>query len=111
MTKFGSKPNAQITTERRVTMYAEMWDGSTILLRRSAPGTEASYWGVMSALLLAAFAFEAYLNHIGPTLFKTWQRIDRLPVLSKFDIICERLDVAFPMDSRPRTSLQELFRF
>ena len=111
MTKPGSKPNARITTERRVTMYAEMWDGSTILLRRAAPGTEANYWGVMSSLLLAAFTFEAYLNHIGPRLFKTWRRMDRLPVLSKFDIICERLDVAFPVDSRPRTSIQELFHF
>ena len=111
MTKPTSKPNARITTERRVTMYVEMWDGSTILLRRAAPGSEANHWGLMSALLFAAFTFEAYLNHIGPTLFKTWRRMERLPVLSKFDIICERLDVAFPVDSRPRTSILELFNF
>jgi hypothetical protein len=51
-------------------MYVEMWQGSEILLRRAEREVTGNYWVLMSTLLLTVFTLKAYLNHIGPKLFK-----------------------------------------
>src|SRR5271156_3759617 len=76
-------PKVRVTKERTVRMYVEMWQGATILLRRAELEPTGNYWVLMSVLLLTAFAFEAYLNHIGPKLFQSWSELERLPPLEK----------------------------
>jgi hypothetical protein len=92
-------------------MYVEMWQGATIVFRRAAPRTEANFWGLIATLLFTAFSFEAYLNHIGPKLFKAWMRLEKLPVLAKLEVICERVGVSFNSGTGPLQSIQELFQF
>jgi len=105
------KPRVLVIKQRTVAMYAEMWDGSKILLRRAELETTGSYWVLMSVLLLTAFTFEAYLNHIGPKLFQSWNELERLPPLEKLESVCEKLGISFPPDRRPHQSLVTLFDF
>jgi hypothetical protein len=92
-------------------MYMEMWQGSQILLGRAERDAQGNYWVLMSALLLTAFTFEAYLNHIGSKLFQTWNVLERLSPMEKLDVVCERLGISFPSGKRPHNSLRVLFRF
>jgi hypothetical protein len=92
-------------------MYVEMWQGATIVFRRAAPRTEANFWGLIATLLFTAFSFEAYLNHIGLKRFKTWMRLEKLPVLAKLDVVCESVGVTFNPGARPLKSIRELFQF
>jgi len=110
--KHGSrKSKVRVTKERTVTMYADMWEGSTILFRRAQQEARGNYWVLMSVLLLTAFTFEAYLNHIGPQLFKSWSVLERLSPMDRLAIVCEKLGISFPPGERPRQSLVKLFQF
>ena len=63
--------------------------------------------------MLTAFAFEAYLNHVGPTLFPAWEHFDRLPPWAKFELLCDKLNVSFPKGTgtRPLQTIVELLSF
>jgi len=88
-----------------------MWDGSAALLRRAQSDAIGSDWVRMSALLLTAFTFESYLNHIGPKLFKSWKVLESLGPLEKLEVVCERLKLSFPRGERPAQSIVTLFKF
>ncbi|MBU2852384.1 hypothetical protein HF929_15215 [Acidithiobacillus ferrivorans] len=46
---------------------------------------KGSYYTTMSALLLTAFTFEAYLNHLGDKTIKFWEEIEPInPCLTLF---------------------------
>ena len=105
------KPKVRVSKKRTVTMYVEMWQGSEILLRRAQSDTAGNYWVLMSALLLTAFTFESYLNHIGPQLFKSWNALERLGPLEKLEIVCEKFGISFPPGERPLQSIVTLFKF
>jgi hypothetical protein len=92
-------------------MYVEMWQGSTILLRRAKLDASGNYWVLMSTLLLTAFTFESYLNHIGPKLFKSWSVLERLSPLEKLEIVCEKLGISFLPGEQPLQSVVTLFKF
>ena len=65
----------------------------------------------MGSLLLTAFSFEAYLNHIGPEVFECWDAIEVLSPEGKLDIICESLGIIFFKDKRPHQTVHELIKF
>jgi hypothetical protein len=104
-------PKARVSKKRTVKMYVELWQGSAILLKRAEFDPQGSYWVLMSALLLTAFTFEAYLNHIGPMMFKTWSALESLSPLEKLEVVCEKLGISFPAGERPRQSIVTLFKF
>ena len=70
-------------------------------------------WQFLSSLVLTAFTFEAYLNHVGAGLFADWEAKDRLPVMCKFDLLCTTLNVAFTegKGQRPLQTVHKLMRF
>jgi hypothetical protein len=105
------KPKVRVSKKRTVTMYVEMWDASKILLARAERDTTGNYWVLMSVLVLTAFTFEAYLNHIGPKLFTSWNVLERLSPLEKLEIVCEKLGMSLPPGKPPRQSLVRLFKF
>jgi len=102
---------ATVTKQRTVHMYAELWHASSCVLDKGVSDQRGSSWQFLSSAVLTAFTFEAYLNHVGPTVLACWGQVERLPPLAKFELLCERLNVQFPggRSARPLQTVVELF--
>jgi hypothetical protein len=107
------KPSkVQVLKERTINTYSELWHGLGVLLQRSKNETLGSYWLRMSSLILTAFSFEAYLNHIGQKLFACWPIFEKLvSPEDKLDIVCEKIEIDLLKGKRPRQTVRELFKF
>ncbi len=106
--------NVYVSKKRTVTTYSELWHGSKVLLKRAQDDPNGSYWLWMGSLAFSAFSafsFEAYMNHIGPKLFTTWDHLETLSPEGKLDVLCEKLGIILPKDKSPRQTIHQLFRF
>ena len=65
----------------------------------------------MASLVFTAFMIEAYLNHVGPRIFKCWEDVERLSPSSKLNLIVEKLGIEKGEGKRPYQTLPELFEF
>lgn len=92
-------------------MYSELWKASSCVLEVGRKEARGASWQFLSSAVLTAFAFEAYLNHVGDQIVETWADSEHLPPLEKFDLLCERLNVRFEKGKRPRQTIEELFEF
>lgn len=102
-----------IEKERPLHTYAELWHASTCVLDSGIQNKEGSAWQFLSSLILTAFTFEAYLNHIGPQTIEGWQEFDRLPPWSKFELLSKQLNVQFSSGRgmRPLQTIEKLLNF
>lgn len=100
-----------VTGERSVLTHAELWHASRCVLDAGLVENKGSSWQFLSSIILTAFAVEAYLNHVGPTIIACWSQLERLPPLAKYDLLIETLGVSVPGDKgmRPQQTLTELF--
>lgn len=92
-------------------MYAELRHASHVLLGQAIEGQSGSFYQVMGSLIFTAFMMEAYLNHVGPHVFKCWCDLERLSPLSKLNLIVEKLGIDKDDGKRPHQTLIGLFRF
>ncbi|OGA39298.1 MAG: hypothetical protein A3G24_12465 [Betaproteobacteria bacterium RIFCSPLOWO2_12_FULL_62_13] len=109
-----AKPRkAIVTKERTVHTYSELWHASHCVLQSGIREPRGSSWQFLSSAVLTAFAFEAYLNHVGPTVFSCWPELERLPPWAKFELLCETLTVGFPSgpEKRPLQTIVKLLEF
>ena len=104
---------AVVTKERTVHTYAELWHASRCVLDAGLKNPRGSSWLFLSSVVLTAFAFEAYLNHVGPSTIACWSQLERLPPWSKFELLCETLGAKFPKgpDARPLQTITKLLAF
>ncbi|MEW6657129.1 MAG: hypothetical protein AB1424_00575 [Thermodesulfobacteriota bacterium] len=104
---------AKVSKKRPVHTYSELWHGSKILLERAQAEIKGSKWLWMGSLILTAFSFEAYMNHIGPKVFSSWETAleKTLPPESKLEVIWERLEIDLPKNERPRQTVRDLIKF
>jgi hypothetical protein len=98
---------ALVTKERTIIMYSEPWHASLCVLEAGRKEAHGASWQFLSSAVLTAFAFEAYLNHVGPKIVETWTGLERLAPLAKFDLLCELLKVRFEKGKRPRQTIEE----
>lgn len=107
------KPKVVVHKERSVHTYSELWHASHCVLESGLEQPKGSTWQFLSSIVLTAFAFEAYLNHVGPKTIECWEHLDRLPPWSKFELLCETLEVKFPEGSgvRPLQTIAKLLDF
>lgn len=109
-----AKPHKVIVTkERTVHTYSELWHASHCVLEVGIREPRGSSWQFLSSAVLTAFAFEAYLNHVGPTVIVCWPELERLPPWAKFELLCETLKVCFPdgLGERPLQTIVKLLDF
>ena len=66
------------TRPREVRTFADLAHGADVLIMKTEKDQSGSYYTIMSSLLLTAFTFEAYLNHLGSKLIKFWKEISLL---------------------------------
>lgn len=103
---------ALVTQQRNVRTYAELWHASKCVLEAGVREPKGSSWQFMSSAVLTAFAFEAYMNHVGETVLSSWGSLERLSPLAKLDLLCEVLKVQLPSrDKRPMQTVTKLFKF
>jgi hypothetical protein len=102
-----------ITKQRAVHTYAELWQASNFVLQVGIRQPQGSACQFLSSLVLTAFAFEAYLNHIGPESLACWEELERLPPLAKLRLLAETLKVKLPWHSgkRPLQTIVKLMSF
>ena len=100
-----------VSRNRPVHTYAELWHASYCVLDAGLREPRGSSWQFLSSAILTAFAFEAYLNHVGPSTLEGWQQKERYSVWSKFRLLRKALGVVFPRGKgvRPLKSIDELF--
>jgi len=66
----------------------------------------------LNILLYSAFAFEAFLNHLGQEVFPLWAPLKRkLSVVEKFDAIVSMRGIQVDWGARPYQSVAEIVRF
>jgi len=107
------KPKIEVEKERQVHTYAELWYTSKVLLQKGIGEPDGSFHQFMASLVLTAFSFEAFLNHIGKKLFKShaWAAIERLSPKEKLHVIAELLNVQIDYGARPWQIIKTLFDF
>jgi hypothetical protein len=106
-----SKRKVAVDKEREVKTYAEMWHTSRCLLEKGLEDPKGSFHQFMASLVFTAFTLEAYLNHIGPKVFRCWEDLERLGPREKLNVIAERFQVDINYGKRPWQVMGQLFGF
>ena len=81
------------------------------MLEKAKKDQEGSFYHVMASLIFTAFMMEAYLNHVGPRIFKCWDNLERLSPLSKLNLIAEKLGVKKDEGRRPYQTVSRVLIF
>ncbi len=102
---------ANVSKERQVNTYAEIWHASNVMLYKAKEDPNGSYYQLMASLVFTAFTLEAYLNHIGQTIFKCWNDLEQISPSRKLNVIAEKLEVEKDDGKRPFQTVSELFKF
>lgn len=104
---------ATVSHEREVVTYSWLWHASRVTLEIGQNGVHGAAWQRLASTLLAAFAVEAFLNHVGTSLLSNWPEIERKhSVLAKIRLIAKELGVDLgSKDERPLSTVRELVSF
>jgi hypothetical protein len=107
------RADAIISQQRDVRTYAELWHASKTVLKTGVREPVGLTWQFLSSIVLTAFSFEAYMNHVGPGTLKNWGHLERLSPEAKLAVICEVLGVELPgtKGTRPQQTISKLFDF
>lgn len=97
--------------EREVRTFADLAHGAEVLIMKTEQDQKGSYYTIMSSLLLTAFTFEAYLNHLGDKTIKFWEEIESIKIMDKYSVLCKELGINPDFSRRPYQTLKSLFRF
>ena len=96
---------------REVRTFVDLAHGADVLITKTEQEPKGSYYTTMSALLLTAFTFEAYLNHLGEKTIKFWEEIEPVKVMDKYSVLCKNLGLTPDFSKRPYQTLKALFTF
>jgi hypothetical protein len=96
---------------REVRTFVDLAHGADVLIAKTEQEPKGSYYTTMSALLLTAFTFEAYLNHLGEKTIKFWGEIEPVKVMDKYSVLCKNLGLTPDFSKRPYQTLKALFTF
>jgi hypothetical protein len=103
-----SKRSVKASRERTIHTHAELWHASNVVLKSGEQIAKGSVWQFLASAIFTAFAFEAYLNHVGPQVYERWEDVDRLSPVAKLDLICTLLKVKKGSEV---STIKELFNF
>ena len=101
----------KVVKTRQVNTYYEMWRVSYWTMHQAEKEFEGSFFQIMASLIFTAFTLEAYLNHIGKSIFECWDDLERLSPSGKINIIAEKLKVIKDDSKRPFQTVKKLFEF
>lgn len=96
---------------REVRTFVDLNHGANVLIQKTEADEKGSYYTTMGALLLTAFTFEAYLNHLGDKMLKFWSEIESIKVMDKYAVFCKHFGLNPDFSRRPYQTLRSLFKF
>lgn len=97
--------------QREVRTFAYLAHGADVLIMKTEQNPKGSYYTIMSSLMLIAFTFEAYINHLGNEKIKFWEEIESIKVMDKYSVLCKELNIFPNFRCRPYQTLKSLFKF
>lgn len=104
--------SVRISKKRQIITYCDFWNTSRFLLENGKRDERGSYYQFLGSLVFSAFAFEAFLNHIGEHLYSSWPELERkLSHRAKLALIAERLDFTVSYGRQPWQTIPKLFGF
>lgn len=103
--------DAIYTGTREVRTFVVLNHGVDVLIGKAEEELRGSNYTIIGALLLTAFTFEAYLNHLGGKRLKFWEEIESIPVMKKYSVLYKELDLVPDYSQRPHQTLKVLFKF
>lgn len=103
--------NAIYEGRREVRTFVDLDHGAGVLIKKSRETQKGSYYTIMGALLLSAFTFVAYLNHVGAEKIKFWDEIESIRVIDKYSVLCKEFDIVPDFSKRPYQTIRTLFKF
>lgn len=96
---------------REVHTFVDLAHGADVLIMKTEQEEKGGSYTTMSAILLTAFTFEAYLNHLGDKIIKFWEAIEPVKVMDKYSILCKNLNICPDFSRRPYQTLKTVFKF
>jgi hypothetical protein len=108
-----SPTKAVVAQERDLRTYSELWHASECVLAAGIEQPRGSSFQFLSSIVLTAFAFEAYLNHVGPQVLSCWESLEKLSPDAKLALLCETMNVSLPgtESERPLQTIRQLLDF
>jgi len=86
--------------------------GATHMLGLAEKTAEGRLYNLISCITFCAFTLEAYFNHLGSIRHDNWSKKERkLPKIKKYTKFCHDLNVSYDFNTRPYSTLTEIFLF
>jgi len=96
---------------REVQTFVDLNHAADVLLKIAREVERGSTYTLMSSLLMTAFTFEAYMNHLGQKTLAFWDDIDSIRVMDKYSVLCKHFSHNTDFGKRPYQTLSSLFKF
>ena len=106
MTKY-----AKYEGTRVINTYFDLYFAATGLLKLARNMEMGRHYTTMASILLYAFSFEAYLNHVGAAKINYWDEIESIRVMNKYSTLCNIFNIKKDPSRRPYQTLTSLFKF
>jgi len=97
---------------RKTKTYVYLFKSAKHALSEAENSETARIYNLMSVYVFLAFAFEAYINHLGVKLIKNWEKKERgLGQAGRRNKVFEQLGLVIDYEKRPYSVITEIFSF
>lgn len=103
-----STGKVRTSRERLLITYSEHWHSSRTFLKLGIENPTGSYHQFLGSIVFTVFALEAFLNHVGESLFKSWPELEKLTPKGKISVITEKLGMAVNYGLMPWQIIPEI---
>jgi hypothetical protein len=104
-----------VSAHRRVTPAFTLYSTCCYALEKAQRTDVGSFLELLTANLMAALTFEAFLNQAGVHLWGSesavWAAVERLAPMAKLNAIAEQSDFSLDLGARPAQAVAELCQF
>jgi hypothetical protein len=102
-------PNFETTYDVESKTYAAIFHTAWHLLDRGERHELGRLLNLQAATVFFAFAFEAYLNHVGAEELPFWDEIDRISYKKKLTVLSKHLGFTKDVSKPPLQTILQLF--
>ncbi len=101
----------KVRKERHFKPHAEFYHAASVHLKHVQDRLPGNYYSLISSVMMTAFAFEAYMNYLGPRVAVGWGDFESSSTLAKYRHIAQILSLDQDWSRRPLQSLKDIFSF
>jgi hypothetical protein len=104
--------NVKVETKTTIQSYGEFWE--TFLFLKSKIDKKVPGWNnyKLSALIMACFTIEAFANHLGKKLFRSWDTIEKgVSPMGKLKLFIEMKGMGIKYQEAPFNTVHGLMKW